>query len=70
MKRATLGKTVQSGPPSLRKNSTLNQWRSYGGARGAARPGCHSLGGDTQALHQHLQNDTNRTQLSLLVFEI
>ena len=29
-----------------------------------------ALGGDTQSLHQYLRNDTNGTQLSLLVFEI
>ena len=29
------------------------------GAGGAARPGCHSLGGDTQSMDQYLRNDTN-----------
>ena len=37
---------------------------------GAARPGCYSLGVDIQTMDQYLQNDTNGTQLSLLVFEI
>ena len=32
---------------------TNEQWRSDGG-RGAARPGCHSLGGDTQSIDQYL----------------
>ena len=41
-----------------------------GGAGGAARPGCHSLRGDTQSMDQYLRNDTNGTQLSLLVFEL
>ena len=41
----------------VRKEVCL-QWRSYGGA---ARPGCHSLGGDTQSMDQYLQNDTNGT---------
>ena len=44
------------------------QWRTDGG--GTARPGCHSLGGDTQSMDQHLRNDTNGTKLSLLGFEI
>ena len=46
------------------------QWRADGGAGGAARPGCHSLGGDTQSMHRYLRNDTIGTQLPLLVFEI
>ena len=36
-----------------------HQWRSDGGR--AARPGCHSLGGDTQPMDQYLQIDTNGT---------
>ena len=46
------------------------QWRTDGGGGGTARPGCHSLGGDTQSMDQHLRNDTNGTKLSLLGFEI
>ena len=40
------------------------------GGRGAARPECHSLGGDTQSMHQYLRNYIIGTQLSLLDFDI
>ena len=32
---------------------------AMGGGEGAARPGCYSLGGDTESMDQYLRNDTN-----------
>ena len=42
----------------LKKYIYYEQWRSYRGGE-AARPGGHSLGGDTQSMDQYLWNDTN-----------
>ena len=47
-----------------KKNKELNRFKGTGvgtGVGGAVRPGCHSLGGDTQFRDQYLRNDTNRT---------